>query len=173
MSRIRINTVAIAASRQVCLLSIVVLLAAGLCFAQPAVTLSIKSGPPTGRLLVSGSGFTPFAEIDIYFDSHDLAKATADGSGSFSNISIQAPRSALPGKHFVRAVQRTGKLNARAPFLVNTNWGQYGFRSDGTRDNHYENVLTPNTVGGLTLLWSFTTGGAVQSSPSVADGVVY
>jgi outer membrane protein assembly factor BamB len=173
MSRIRINTVAIVASRQVCLLSIVVLLAAGFCFAQPAVTLSIKSGPPTGNLLVSGSGFTPYAEIDIYFDSHDEATATADGSGSFSNISLQVPRSALPGKHFVSAVQRTGQLVAQTPFLVNTNWGQYGFRSDGKRDNHYENVLTPSTVGSLNLLWSYTTGGAVQSSPSVADGVVY
>jgi len=121
----RTKMVAIAASKQVCLLSIVVLLAAGVCFAQPAVTLSIKSGPPTGNLLVSGSGFTPFAEIDIYFDSHDEAEATADGSGSFSNISIQAPRSALPGKHFVSAVQRTGKLNARAPFLVGTNRGRH------------------------------------------------
>ncbi len=169
----RTKMVAIATSKQVCLLSIVALLTAGVCFGQPAVSLSIKSGPPTGNLLVSGSGFTPSAEIDIYFDIKDEATVTADGSGSFSNISIQVPRSALPGKHFVSAVQRSGEVSVQTPFLVNTNWGQFGFRSDGQRVNHYENVLTPNTVGGLNLLWTYTTGGALQSSPSVVDGVVY
>ena len=169
----RAKMVAIGPSRQVCLLSIVVLLAAGACFAQPAVSLSLTSGPPTSQLLVSGSGFTPYAEIDIYFDSQDEAKATANGSGSFSNISIQAPASALPGRHRVKAVQRSGGASAQAPFLVNTSWSQFGFRPDHIRYNPYENLLTPSTVGSLGLLWSYTTGGAVQSSPAVAHGVVY
>ena len=71
------------------------------------------------------------------------------------------------------AVQRSGDTGAQAPFLVNTNWSQFGFTSDGQRANPYENVLNPSTVGGLDLLWSYTTGGAVQASPSVVDGVVY
>jgi outer membrane protein assembly factor BamB len=127
----------------------------------------------TSKLLVSGSGFKPYAAIDIYFDTKDEAKAIANGSGSFSKVAIQTPKSALPGKHWVSAVQRSGQIGAQAPFLVNTNWSQYGFTSDGRRTNPYENVLNPSTVGGLDLLWSYTTGGAVQSSPSVADGVVY
>jgi len=90
MSRNRIKMVAIAASKQVCLLSMVVLLAAGISFGKPAVSLSRKSGPPTSKLLVSGSGYKPYAEIDIYFDTKDEAKAIANGSGSFSKISIEA-----------------------------------------------------------------------------------
>ena len=173
MSRIRIKMVAVASSRQVCLLSIVVLLAAGVCFGKPAVSVSPTSGPPTSKLLVSGSGFKANAEIDIYFDTKDEAKVIANSSGSFSKIAIEAPASALPGKHFVSAVQRAGDTGAQAPFLINTDWSQYGFTSDGTRLNPYENVLSPRTVGGLSLLWSYATGGAVPSSPSVADGVVY
>jgi outer membrane protein assembly factor BamB len=173
MSRIRIKTVAIATSKQVCLLSLVVLLAAGVCFGQPAVSLSRKSGPPTVQLLVSGSGFKPNAEIDIYFDLTDEAKAIANGSGSFSNISIEAPRSALPGKHWVSAVQRPGNTGPQTPFLVNTNWSQFGFKPDGIRTNQFENVLNPSTVGSLDLLWTYTTGGPIYTSPSVADGVVY
>ena len=118
----RIEMVAIGASRQVCLLSIIVLLAAGVCFGRPAVSLSPTSGPPTSKLLVSGGGFMPYAEIDIYFDIKDVAKAIANGSGSFSNVAIEAPASALPGKHRVSAVQRSGQLRAQALFLVNTNW---------------------------------------------------
>jgi outer membrane protein assembly factor BamB len=173
MSTIRIKTVAIATSKQVCLLSMVVLLAAGVCFGKPAVALSRKSGPPTSKFLVSGSGYKPYAEIDIYFDTRDEAKAIANGSGKFSKISIEAPRSALPGKHWVSAVQRPGDNGAQAPFSVNTNWSQFGFTSDGQRSNPYENVLNPKTVGGLGLLWTYTTAGAVNASPAVAAGVVY
>jgi outer membrane protein assembly factor BamB len=177
MSRIRIKTVAIAASRQVCLLSIVVLLAAGVCFGGPSISLSRKSGPPTSKLSVSGSGFKAYAEIDIYFDTKDEAKVIANGSGKFSKISIESPHLALPGKHWVSAVQRAGDTGAQAPFLVNTNWSQFGFTSNGERANPYENVLNASTVGGLGLLWSYATnsgyGGPVQTSPSVADGVVY
>jgi outer membrane protein assembly factor BamB len=171
--RIRVKTVAIAASRQVCLLSSVVLLAAGVCFGKLAVSVSPTSGPPTSKLLVSGSGFKANAEIDIYFDTKDEAKVIANSSGSFSKIPIEAPASALPGKHFVSAVQRSGDTGAQAPFSVNTNWSQFGFTSDGQRSNPYENVLNPSTVGGLGLLWSYTTAGAVDASPAVAAGVVY
>jgi len=177
MSRIRVKAAAIAASKRVCLLSMVVLLAAGVCFGKPAVSLSRKSGPPTTRFLVSGSGYKPYAEIDIYFDTKDEAKAVANGSGKFSKISVEAPRSASPGKHWVSAVQRAGGTGAQAPFDVNTNWSQYGFTPDGQRYNPYENVLNPSTVGGLGLLWRYATnagyGGPVQTSPAVADGVVY
>ena len=34
-------------------------------------------------------------------------------------------------------------------------------------------LLNVNNVGSLQMLWTYTTGGAVESSPSVANGVVY
>ena len=165
--------VAFRVSRQVCVLSIVVLLAAGVCLSKPAVSLSPKSGPPTSKLFVSGSGFKPYAAIDIYFDTKDEAKAIANGSGSFSKISIQTPKSALPGKHWVSAVQHSGQVGAQAPFLVNTNWTQFHFTPNHKGLNPYENVLNTHTVGNLSLLWTYTTGGPVQSPPIVANGVVY
>jgi outer membrane protein assembly factor BamB len=173
MSRIKIKTLAIAASQQVCLLSIMLLLVAGVCLGKAAVSLSRKSGPPTSKLLVSGSGFKPAAEIVIYFDTKDEAKAIANGSGSFFNIGIEAPTSALPGKHWVSAVQRPGDMGAQAPFLVNTNWSQFHFTPNHEGLNPYENVLNRHTVGSLGLLWTYTTGGPVQSPPIVANGVVY
>jgi len=36
-----------------------------------------------------------------------------------------------------------------------------------------ENVLSTTTVGSLGLLWNHKTTGTVQSSPAVANGVVY
>src|ERR1700693_1976515 len=120
----KIKMVAIGATKQLCLLSAVVLLVAGVCFSKTAVSLSPSSGPPTSKLLVSGSGFKPHATIDIFFDTKDEAKAVANGSGAFSRIAIPAPASALPGKHWVSAVQRFKQHGAQAPFLVNTDWRQ-------------------------------------------------
>jgi hypothetical protein len=60
----------------VSLLSMVMLLAGGVCFGGPAVSLSRKSGPPTSKFLVSGSGFRAHAEIDIYFDTNGRGESS-------------------------------------------------------------------------------------------------
>jgi hypothetical protein len=65
---------------------------AGTCFAQLVLTLSVCNGPPGAKLFVSGSGFDPNANVDIYFDRMQLAVAVTDGTGSFSQIPIQVPR---------------------------------------------------------------------------------
>ena len=53
-------------------------------------------------------------------------------------------------------------------------WAQFRFESCHTGFNPYEFVLSPATVGNLGLDWKYTTTGSlVQSSPAVANGVVY
>jgi outer membrane protein assembly factor BamB len=51
-------------------------------------------------------------------------------------------------------------------------WAQF-HRYNMYRWNRCEKVLNVNNVGNLSLKWSYATGGAVQSSPAVANGVVY
>ena len=70
-------------------------------------------------------------------------------------------------------MQGSGEIGAQAQFVVNTDWGQFGFETDGTRLNPYENVLSPQTVGGLNLKWSYPSTGGTNSSPAVVDGVAY
>jgi hypothetical protein len=60
-----------------------VALLGGVCFAQPAVTLSVKAGPTTTNLSVSGSGFPASTAVDIYFDTTDLALTVTNSSGSY------------------------------------------------------------------------------------------
>jgi len=169
----RIKMVAIGATKQVCLLSTVMLLVAGVCFGRPAVSLSRASGPPTSKLLVSGSGFKPDAEIDIYFDTKDEAAVVTDGSGSFSGIAVVASASALPGTHWVSAVGRSGETGVQTEFEVQTNWNEF-HRPNMKRFNPYENVLNVQNVGKLALKWKYTGGGCCMfASPAVVDGVVY
>jgi len=161
------------AGKQACLVSIAILLLAGFCFSQPAISLSTTSGPPTTVLRVSGSGFAPYAKVDIYFGTGDKALAIADGSGSFSQIAMQVPASALPGTHWVSAVERSGQNHSQVRFEVRSDWDEF-LREDMKRFNPYENVLNVNNAGSLDLKWSYATNGDLgEDSPAVANGVVY
>jgi len=53
------------------------------------------------------------------------------------------------------------------------NWSQFRFSPQHLGVNPYENVLSPSTVSGLNLKWTFQTGDVVGSGPTVVDGVVY
>jgi hypothetical protein len=154
-------------------LFILILFFAGQCVCQPSISLSPKSGPPTSNILVSGKGFKPYDAVDLYFDTVDKGLAVADGSGAFSKISIIAPASVTPGKHWVSAVQRSGDAGDQVPFTVNTNWSQFQFSPNHTGFNPYENVLSPRAVGGIGLRWSFPAVGQVASAPVETNGIVY
>src|SRR5215472_12401189 len=138
-----------------------------------SITVSPRSNPPTAYTLVSGSGFSAGAEVDIYFDTTDLALAVTDDTGSFSRIALHVPASALPGEHTVSAVDRSTGASAQTPFWVDTRWAQFRMRASHDGYNPSENVLSPVTVRGLSLLWKYTTGYLVDSSPAVSNGVVY
>ena len=124
------------------------------------VAITPTVGPPTTTVSVSGSGFDPYAAVDIYFDTTDLARVVTNGSGIFPQIAIQVPASALPGTHWITAVERYGKniKAAQTPFLVRTDWAQFHFSPDHKGVNPYENVLSPVTVGRMDLRWSYYTG---------------
>jgi len=141
--------------------------------ATPSITLSEKSGPPTDKVLVSGTGFSRGVIVDIYFGEDFRNQCATNSKGEFSNIPIRVPKEALPGDHSVIATARHGKEAAKRPFLVRTNWRQFHFDADGRRVNPYENVLNPKTVGRLALKWSYALDTNGDSSPDVADGVVY
>jgi outer membrane protein assembly factor BamB len=154
-------------------LFVVFLFLCGIVSATPSITLSKKSGPPTSMILVAGRGFKPHVGVDIFFDTKDKALVVTNGKGEFSDARIHAPRSARPGEHWVTALERNNDKGAQEPFLVQTNWSQFGFDVEGTRLNPYENVLNVKNVGNLGLKWTYTTKGSVSTLPVVQDGIVY
>jgi polyvinyl alcohol dehydrogenase (cytochrome) len=52
-------------------------------------------------------------------------------------------------------------------------WPMYNHDPAGTRDNSAEHTLSPATVGGLQVKWTFPTVGAVAGTPAVVNDVVY
>lgn len=149
-----------------------VLVVAGICFSKSTISLSTASGPPTITLKVSGNGFAPHSKVDVYFDVCDQSEAVTDGSGSFSRIAIQAPASALPGKHWVSAVERSSGVSSRASFTVQSDWAEF-HKQNMMRWNGVETVLKVRNVGRLEEKWTTYTGGGVYTAPAVANGVVY
>ncbi len=64
------------------------LLCGGTETAAPALTITPALGPPTTSMAISGSGFDPYAAVDIYFDAAELAVATTNGAGVFGAASV-------------------------------------------------------------------------------------
>jgi len=153
-------------------LFVIILLLTCACFAQPTVTLSNSSGPPTTKLLVSGSGYDPYSAVDIYFDAKDEALAVTDGNGAFGKIGITVPGSAKPGGHWITGVERYKGLAGQSHFLVNTDWPQFHFSPDHQGINPYENVLSPSNVTRLRVRWSHLLDNE-SGGPAVVNGVVY
>jgi outer membrane protein assembly factor BamB len=139
--------------------------------AAPSIKLLPAVGPPTAMFKVAGRTFGPAEQVDITFDAAPVGTATTDGSGAFL-AQIQVPQSALPGGHTVTATGETSLLQASKGFLVRTDWPKFHFGLDNVGFNPFENVLSSSSVSGLTLKWSYLTGGTV-GTPTVVGGVVY
>ncbi len=137
------------------------------------ITISPASGPPRTVVAVNGSGFAANELVDIYFDVIDMVVAVAGSNGTFAGMSFHVPRTAEPGVHWITAGGRQSGKGAQKSFTVRTNWPQRGRVARHTGKNPWENVLDPGTVSDLEEAWHGTTGGAVESSPAVANGVVY
>ena len=137
-------------------------------FAAPMIVLSKKIGPPTSKILVSGTGFEPNVGVDIFFDTKDETLVVTNGKGEFHDAAAYAPREVLPGEHWVTALERNNDEGDQEPFVVFTDWSQYHFDAARTGSNPYENVLNKHTVGGLQLRWE-----SDGQWPAVSNGRVY
>jgi outer membrane protein assembly factor BamB len=138
----------------------------------PRITLSQRSGPPTASVKISGKNYGVVEAIDVNFDTALVGVTVADSNGIFT-LKITVPISASPGMHQIQATGQTSGLAAQASFLVQTNWDEFGFNTQHTHVNPFENSLNPTNVSGLMPDWSYTTGSLVDSSPIIYNGVVY
>ena len=111
------------------------------CWAQlapPSITMTPTSGPPGSIISVSGSGFAPNTAVDIYFNTKDEALVATNGAGSFGRMRVKVPasgRSAPPGINYISPVARAGGVIAQVPYLVQTNWPEFGFTPANDRFN--------------------------------------
>lgn len=170
-------------TRQAWLLLLVVLLPASLLLPStaegiPSLKLSRRVGPPTTRVVLSGTGFDPEKIVKVFFGKTYLTECVTDRKGDFFHVVIDIPRKATPRSYDVSAVEQPNGNSAKQLFLVRTDWKQTGFGPAQRGLNPYENVLDVKTVGKLKKQWSYTgTGNAnfflYLPTPIIAEGLVY
>jgi len=150
---------------------------AALSVPSSAIALSIAITPtsdhPNAKIGVIGSGFSANAAIDIYFDTTDELLVFADANGRFTKRTFNVTTDALPGQHWVSALERDNGKGSQRSFTVTTIWAEHGFRASGKRFNPYENILSAANANRLDVAWAAPTGNFVWSSPVVANGIVY
>ena len=91
---------------------VTVLAAAG--FAQPTLTVSPTTGPPTDKVFVGGTGFAAGEAVDIYFDKSDLSLPAAGSNGAFVGVTLTIPGIGHPRHaldHGRRAAERACRAN--------------------------------------------------------------
>ena len=185
----RLNSIRFPAKAAMQLLTTLFVLFLSLCLfpnlataASPHIYDVPQAGPPGSQTQTVGNGWDPNATIDLYFDSTDVGLVDTDNNGSFgmalkaptirqNGFTIQIPKDAVPGQHWITAVERITQLQAQVPFTVSVDWPQFQFDAQHTGFNPYENVLNPGAVGNLTPRWKYT--GAIFAPPVVANGVIY
>lgn len=113
----------------------------GLMAALPAAPAGAQVYPPSGcslganvsvtapgsSITVTGSGFDP-GPVTIFFDSGEVASATADAGGTFS-VPITVPSNASVGTHVIRAVPADNKCDPTTTITVEA---AAGARQGGT-----------------------------------------
>jgi outer membrane protein assembly factor BamB len=132
----------------------------------------VASGPPTSTIAVSGQNFGDAENITITMGA---AQATAQTLAGAFSTTLTIPGATLPATYTVKAVGGTSGRTATAPFLVQTHWSNFGFDSQRSHYNPYENILNTSNVNSqsLKLKWSYPTLNNVATSPAVADGYIY
>jgi len=136
--------------------------------------LAPSVGPPTTKVKITGTGYQPYAPIDVFFDTADTALVLANASGGFE-VTIKVPSTASPGTHWITAVQRNLMQAAQSVFTVRTDWAQFHNQNAANRYNPYENVLNALNVdeldiGGIGLV---ADPNSQFTSPAIAGGVAY
>jgi outer membrane protein assembly factor BamB len=132
----------------------------------------VASGPPTSTIIISGQNFGDAEKVTITMGT---TKATAQTTAGAFSTTLTIPGTTLPATYTVNAVGGTSGRTAQAPFLVQTNWPNFGFDPQRSHYNPYENILTTSNVNSqsLHLKWSYSTLNKVATSPAVADGYIY
>lgn len=154
------------------LVGLATLVLAGCCVGETSISLAAVSGPPGAKLRISGSGFAPHVATDVYFDTQNVAAVTTDAAGTFSGIVFQAPASAMPGRHWISAVERSSRIGSQVSFTVQSDWTEF-HKQNMMRWNGAENVLGVSNVKNLEVKWSYIPTVEGFDSPIVANGVVY
>ena len=119
---------------------------------EPAITLTVNSGPPGTPLWMSGSGFPAGEVVALYFDIPQLHLSTpgpvADAQGSFQAQPTRIPFGSSDGVHVICG--DTGATGGTQPVVVKT-CANFEVVNIPARDQKVSVTVDPAPEGGVRL----------------------
>jgi hypothetical protein len=137
----------------------------------PGISVSPARVWPGGHLTLSGSALSPGRSEPIFISSTRVGTAVTDRHGNFQ-LRVSVPWSEMPGKLSISVLDpRFGRITTI--LFVLGDWPEFRHDTAHTGVDGFETAIGVANVSKLGLKWDFPTGGAVVSSPAVANGIVY
>jgi outer membrane protein assembly factor BamB len=134
---------------------------------------SVRSAPPGGHFLLSGSGFPPNSSFTMELDSVATRSGFANRVGGFGGLTITLPAEETLDFHTLSLVLDSG---ATFPIriLVQADWPFARQNVYGSGQNVLESTLNISTVNSMGEKWAFPTiTSAGTAPPVVVGGVMY
>ena len=131
---------------------------------------------PGATLGIQASGFTPGEPVDVSLAGSVLSMATADPTGSFTGT-VTVPATAAFGKSALVATGRSSSLSTSASIDVSNQWKSSGggslHQANEANDLTWDQHIVGNHGSFITQAWSYPSGAAIRTSPTVVDDVAY
>lgn len=147
----------------------------------PQLTLGAARAAPGATLSLTGSGFPASKPVTVTIPVSSTAVATlitvtATSAGAIPSSRVTLPSSLPFGSDTVTAKSSTGTTGSTQLYISNeSTQAGYGPQRTGTEpdDRVLQTNQATNRKDFLNPAWTFSTGGAVDSSPAVAGPIAY
>jgi outer membrane protein assembly factor BamB len=133
---------------------------------SPGLTVSNSDGQNYNLTIANGVLYTSFADLSLKaFDVTTLSTLwTAPSATGGYGHGVAVANGAL----YVGSAN-----NEMLSFSLTADWLEFGFDSQHSHANPFENVLNTTNAPGMIRDWTVTTGNYIAGSPAVARGVAY
>jgi outer membrane protein assembly factor BamB len=144
---------------------------------EPHVTLSTPYVSPGASFSASSTAFKPGEQVSFTFFGSVVATRTATKSGYVPIAKIAVPTTATFGPTSLTLTGLTSGKTTSGTVYVRNNWTQSAHDPAHTAQEPNDDTIQASlSIGNNTVLgqsWYYQAGAAVNSSPSVVNGVVY
>ncbi len=137
----------------------------------PGISVSPSKVWRGGRMTVSGSALSPGQSEPIYVSGTRVGSALTNRNGDFQ-LDTSVPWSVTSGQLQVSVVDPNQGRILTILFVVG-DWPEFRHDSAHSGVDGFETAIGVGNVSKLVGKWLYPTGGAVVSSPAVANGIVY
>jgi len=144
---------------------------------EPNVTLSTPYVAPGSTFSASSTAFKPKEQVSFNFFGSVVATRTVGPKGYVPVAKIQVPVTAPYGPTSLTLTGLTSGKTTSATVYVRNNWTQSAHDpTHSGQEPHDPTIAASTSIGNNTVLnqsWYYQAGAAVNSSPSIVNGVAY